>query len=250
MKSQYEIVVPYKHEYQYEQNEPDLRCAEDGHRYAMFVKGNDHLIGGRTYCFKDEDGNYVSTFVSQYSDIIEQNLEPKVRAAVLALHDKGYLTFTSCQGHKDSKHRYIGVLFNTKEQKQDFINNVNKFNANIHWYDNVINSVERPCQEIPWWAEGGITLHIVYDDSLYHEAPQQRRREKPYTEEELTKFWNIQTNRNYKHYECIVFSFGYSMVEKSIWQRLHKFFFYKQSKVELAYQDFLSKAPYLPDYLA
>jgi hypothetical protein len=248
MKSQYEITVPYYQ--QQESNEPQLNSAEDGHRYAMFVKGNDHLINGRTYCFQDEDGNYVSTFVSQYSDIIEQNLEPRVKEGVLALHAKGYLTFTSCQGHDDSKHRYIGVVFNNKEQKKEFIESVDKLNCGIHWYDNSINSVERPCHEIPWWSEGGITLHIVYDDQKYNEAPQQRRRQKPYTDSELTKFWNIQTNRNYTHYECIVFSFGYPMVEKSIWQRIHKWLFYKQDRVEKSYEDFLSKASYLPDYLA
>lgn len=250
MKSQYEIVVPYYHQYQVEQNEPDIRCAEDGHRYAMFVKGNDHLINGRTYCFKDEDGNYVSTFVSQYSDIIDKNLEPGVREAVRKLNSKGYLTFTSCQGHADSKHRYIGVVFNTPEQKKEFMDNMDALKCDIHWYDNVINSVERPCHDIPWWSEGGITLHIIWDDSLYNEAPQQRRREKPYTDEDLTKFWNIQMWRNYSHYEAIVFSFAYPMVEKSIWQRVYKYFFYKQSNVETAYKDFCSKVDKLPEYLA
>jgi len=248
MKSQYEIVVPYYQ--QQESNEPQLQNAEDGHRYSMFVKGNDHMINGRTYCYKDEDGNYVSSFVSQYSDIIEQNLEPRVRDGVRALHEKGYLTFTSCQGHDDSKHRYIGVVFNTKEQKKDFIKNIDNLHCDIHWYDNAINTVERPCKEVPWWSDGGITLHIVYDDLLYHHAPQQRRRDKPYTDLDLTKFWNIQTNRNYNHYECVVLSFGYSMVEKSIWDRIYKWLFYKQNKVEDAYEEFLTKAQYLPDYLA
>lgn len=248
MKSQYEIVVPYYQ--QQESNEPQLQNAEDGHRYSMFVKGNDHMINGRTYCYKDEDGNYVSSFVSQYSDIIEQNLEPRVRDGVRALHEKGYLAFTSCQGHDDSKHRYIGVVFNTKEQKKDFIKNIDNLHCDIHWYDNAINTVERPCKEVPWWSDGGITLHIVYDDLLYHHAPQQRRRDKPYTDLDLTKFWNIQTNRNYNHYECVVLSFGYSMVEKSIWDRIYKWLFYKQNKVEDAYEEFLTKAQYLPDYLA
>ena len=216
----------------------------------MFVKGNDHMINGRTYCYKDEDGNYVSSFVSQYSDIIEQNLEPRVRDGVRALHEKGYLTFTSCQGHDDSKHRYIGIVFNTKEQKKDFIKNIDNLHCDIHWYDNAINTAERPCKEVPWWSDGGITLHIVYDDLLYHHAPQQRRRDKPYTDLDLTKFWNIQTNRNYNHYECVVLSFGYSMVEKSIWDRIYKWLFYKQNKVEDAYEEFLTKAQYLPDYLA
>lgn len=248
MRSQYEIVVPYQQ--QQESNEPMFNSIEDGHRYAMFVKGNDHLIDGRTYCFEDEDGNYVSTFVSQYSDIIGKNLEPRVKDGVLALHDKGYLTFTSCQGHDDSKHRYIGVLFNTNKQKQEFVSEMNSLSCDIYWYDNVINTVERPCEEVPWWSDGGVTLHIVYDDNSYCEAPQQRRRQKPYTDLHLTKFWNIQTCRNYQHYECIVFSFGHPMAENSFWQRIHKYFFYNQQKVEDAYDDFVNKADRLKDYLA
>jgi len=248
LRPQYEIVVPYQH--QYESSEPLLQTVEDGHRYAMFVKGNDHLINGRTYCFKDEDGNYVSSFVSQYSDIIDNNLEPEIKDAVRGLHEKGYLTFTSCQGHDDSKHRYIGVLFNTKEQKKEFISDVDNLKCDIHWYDNCINTVERPCDEVPWWSDGGITLHIVYDDSLYEGAPQQRRRQRPYTDLDLTKFWNIQTCRNYQHYECVVLSFGYPMLEKSRWKTLKKHFFYNHYKVTSAYHQFVSKANKLPEYLA
>ena len=250
MKSQYEYRVQYEQQYVQEESQPDLRTAESRHTYAMFVKGNDHLINGRTYCYRDEDGNYVSTFVSQYSNIIEKNLEPKVRSAVLALHDKGYLTFTSCQGHENSKHRYIGVLFNNKEQKNKFIEEVESLNCDIHFYDNIINSVERPGKEVPWWADGGYNVHIVYDDSLYHNAAQQTARQKPYTDSDLTKFWNIQSKRNYDHYEAIVFSFAYPMVEKNLWERLKKYFLYDQNKVENAYNDFLNKANKLTEYLA
>lgn len=248
MRTQYEYRVQY--EQQQTQEEVLLRSPEDCHRYAMFVKGNDHLINGRTYVFKDEHGNYVSTFVSQYSDIIKKNLEPGVRDAVLALHEKGYLTFTSCQGHNDSKHRYIGVVFNTQEQKQQFMDEMNSLNCNIHWYDNVINSTERPAKEVPWWSDGGITLHIIWDDNSFSKVSQMERRERPYTDEELTKFWNVQMWRNYKHYEAIVFSFGYPMVEKNIWERLHKLFFYDQNKVEKAYKDFLTKFHKLTNYEA
>lgn len=248
MRTQYEYRVQY--EQQQTQEEVLLRSPEDCHRYAMFVKGNDHLINGRTYVFKDEHGNYVSTFVSQYSDIIKKNLEPGVRDAVLALHEKGYLTFTSCQGHNDSKHRYIGVVFNTQEQKQQFMDEMNSLNCNIHWYDNVINSTERPAKEVPWWSDGGITLHIIWDDNSFSKVSQMERRERPYTDEELTKFWNVQMWRNYQHYEAIVFSFGYPMVEKNIWERLHKLFFYDQNKVEKAYKDFLTKFHKLTNYEA
>lgn len=248
MRTQYEYRVQY--EQQQTQEEELLRSPEDCHRYAMFVKGNDHLINGRTYVFKDEHGNYVSTFVSQYSDIIKKNLEPGVRDAVLALHEKGYLTFTSCQGHNDSKHRYIGVVFNTQEQKQQFMDEMNSLNCNIHWYDNVINSTERPAKEVPWWSDGGITLHIIWDDNSFSKVSLMERRERPYTDEELIKFWNVQMWRNYQHYEAIVFSFGYPMVEKNIWERLHKLFFYDQNKVEKAYKDFLTKVHKLTNYEA
>ena len=232
-------------------NMPPLNTPEEQHRWAMFVEGNTHTgEDGRTYTDIDKDGNYISTFVSQYSDIIRENIEPGVKDAVLKLHEKGYLTFTSCQGHEDSKYRYIGVLFNTKEQKQEFINNVNAFNCNIHWYDNVINSIERPCRPIPNYAEGAITIHVVWDDKSYHDSTRIERRQRPYTDLELTKFWNILTCRNYSNYEAIVFSFGYRLMERNLVEVAWKHFFHNDNKVFDAYDDFCSKIDELPEYLA
>ncbi len=48
-KTFYEYQIPYEHQYHQESNEPGFTSPEDGHRHAMFVKGNDHLIDGRTY---------------------------------------------------------------------------------------------------------------------------------------------------------------------------------------------------------
>ena len=243
---QYEYVI--QQEYRQEQEEVQLRTPEDCHRYAMFVKGNEHCINGRTYMFKDWHGNYVSTFVSQYSDIIEKNLEPGVRDAVLKLHEKGYLTFTSCQGHDDSKYRYIGVVFNTKQQKHQFMRDVRHLKCDIHWHDNAINSVERPAKPAPPWAKGNVTIHVTWDSQEHSNTPQLDRRERPYNDEELTKFWNVQMWRNYQHYEAVIFSFGYPMVEKSFWEVLHKYFFYNHYKVTSAYYDFCNKIHMLPNY--
>jgi hypothetical protein len=243
---QYEIQIPY--EYNTPQiEELILNTAEDRHRYAMFVKGNTHLINGRTYMFKDHLGQYVSTFVSQYSPIIDNNLEPGVRKAVLALNAKGYLTYTSCQGHDDSKHRYIGVVFNTIEQKVKFIDEVSRLGLEVHWYDNSINSKERPCDPLPWWSDA-IRLHIVYDDNSFAGATVEDRRDHPYSDQDLTKFWNIQMCRNYDHYESIVFSFGYPMVEKNLWDRVKKMLNYDHYKVVSAYDNFLIKAHTLSEY--
>ena len=93
-------------------------------------------------------------------------------------------------------------------------------------------------------------MHIVYDNNDFNNVSQMERREKPYTDDELTKFWNIQMCRNYRHYECIVFSFGYPMLEKSLWERIHKYFFYNHYKVTSAYNDFLNKVHKLTEYLA
>ena len=172
-------------------NRYTFETPEQVHRYAMFVEGNPFLKDGRTYVEKDEDGNYISSFVSQYSNIIKDNLEPGVKEAVLKLNEKGYLTFTSCQGHDDSKYRYIGVLFNTVEQKRQFISEVDNLWCDIHWYDNIINSVERPAK--PNKSKGNITIHIVWDDQDYNDTTQAERRNKTYTDLELTKFWNVQT---------------------------------------------------------
>jgi|TARA_R100001463_G_scaffold13745_2_gene36737 hypothetical protein len=232
-------------------NYPPLNTPEAQHRWAMFVEGNPYRgEDGRTYTDIDEDGNYISTFVSQYSDIIRENLEPGVKEAVLKLHEKGYLTFTSCQGHEGENDRYIGVLFNTKEQKQEFIKNINALKCNIHWYDNVINSLERPCKEFPKYAEGAITIHVVWDDQSYHDTTRIERRKRPYTDLELTKFWNVLTCRNYSNYEAIVFSFGYRMVERNFLEFAWKHFFYNKNKVLDAYSDFCSKVDTLPEYLA
>lgn len=245
MKTSYEYKVQY--EQVQEQSEPTFKNYEDGHRYAMFVQGNKYNIGGRTYIFQDDHGEYVSSFVSQYSKIIEKNLEPLVKEAVLALHKKGYLTYTSCQGHKRASHRYIGVVFNTKEQKEKFIKDVNDLKCDIYWYDNAINTVERPCQHVPGWADV-ITLHVVYDDYTFKDSPIVDRREKPYTDEQLTKFWNIQMCRNYDHYESIIMCFGYPMLEKNLWERIKKLLFFDYNKVSFSYMNFLNKVNELDEY--
>lgn len=245
MKSHYEIQVEYQQVQ--EQKEPLFRNYEDSHRYAMFVAGNKFNVGGRTYIFRDDHGEYVSSFVSQYSKIIDKNLEPLVKEGILALHEKGYLTYTSCQGHSRTAHRYIGVVFNTKEQKQKFIADVNALNCNIYWYDNAINTAENPCKKVPGWADV-VSLHIVYDDYTFKDSPIVDRRERPYTEEQLTKFWNIQMCRNYDHYESIIMCFGYPMLEKNLWERIKKILFFDYNRVSMSYMSFLNKVKYLDDY--
>jgi len=245
MKSQYEYQVEYHQEQR--SNEPILKTPEDRHRWAMFVEGNKYLINGRTFNFVDEHGEHISTFVSQYSDIIDNNIEPFVKDAVRGLNEKGYLTYTSCQGHADSLHRYIGVVFNSKAQKNMFMYSVRHLKCDVHFYDNAINTVERPWTPVPWWSDA-IRLHIVYDDEMFSNSSIADRRDKPYTDQDLTNFWNIQMNRNYDHYESIIMTFGYPMIEANLWERVKKLFFYNHYRVTSAYYDFCNKLHKLEEY--
>ena len=91
-------------------------------------------------------------------------------------------------------------------------------------------------------------MHIVYDDNSFEKSNVIDRRDKPYTDEELTKFWNIQMRRNYMHYEAIIFSFGYPLVEKNLWEKTKKVFFHNQYKITSSYYHFLNKVQLLSEY--
>lgn len=53
---------------------------EEMHRWALFNLGNTKSgEDGRTYVYIYKEGRYVSRFVSQYSKIIVDNIEPQIR---------------------------------------------------------------------------------------------------------------------------------------------------------------------------
>jgi hypothetical protein len=212
----YEVTAEYK---QYSQTEKKLSIStSEMHRKAMFEIGNTYTSSdGRTYVSIDQNGEYQSCFVSQYSNIIDTNIEPKIRGVCKALHKRGYLTFGSCQGHEDSKLRWVGVVFNTSDQKQKFIYEINAFDLDIHFYDNHINSKQRPKKSEPWFSDS-VTLHIVWNQPSLENCSIDEKRNYPYTDAELTKFWNIQMGRCYTHYESVIFTIGRQMVYDNWWK--------------------------------
>lgn len=219
MKPEYNIQIQQE---QQQVQKVDLKTAEDMHRYAMFVKGNTETgPDGRRYTHIDEDGEYQSCFVSQYSPIIDDNLEPKIKKVCQLLHNKGYLTFGSCQGHADSLDRWVGLVFNNKEQKQKFIDEVNKFGLEVYWYDNFLNTKEEPRDPDPWYSDEGGFLHIVWDAPELTDLSVDYKRNKPYTKQELTKFWNIQMCRQYDSYEAIVMWIGFKRVGDTLLDHLY-----------------------------
>ncbi len=236
--------IPHRKMFVQEKHQP----IEENHRKAMFEIGNTRFgKDGRTYVKVDENGEYQSCFVSQYSRIIDQNIEPGVRAVCQALHDKNYLTFGSCQGHTDSKFRWVGLVFNTKDQKEEFIKSVDDLRLDIYWHDNHINSVERPAKNVPWYADG-FMLHINWDNPNVENSPTTVKREFPYTDKELTKFWNIQMCRTYDHYESVMMIIGRRVVESNFLKQLYSYLTYNEDKIDLITKQFEQKIKLLPPY--
>jgi len=248
------IIIVHQHKYKYEHQklleEEDLPLTpEEKHKRAMFEIGNTKTgTDGRTYLYKDDHGRYVSSYVSQYSNIIDDNIEPKIRETCKRLHDKGYLTFGSCQGHSNSKLRWIGLVFNDQEQKQKFIDTVDSFGLDIYWYDNHINTVERPKKPEPWYWDG-INVHIVWNSSHLEKASVLDQMDKPYTEKNLTDFWNIQMCRNYDRYESVVMAFGFCTWNKSFFERLKHAFTFNWKHVDFTTKQFNSKISKLDTYI-
>lgn len=216
----------------YSEVKPVSMSAEQRHRRAMFEIGNTRFgKDGRTFVSIDRNGEYQSCFVSQYSGIIEKNIEPKVRGICLELHKKNYLTFGSCQGHEDTKIRWIGLVFNTLDQKLDFIKNIDDLGLEIYWYDNHINSIERPKKKEPWYSDS-CKLHIVWDQPHLEDSSIDEKREFPYSESDLTKFWNVQMSRKYGRYESVIMCIGKKMFYESWIKQLWKDFIYDEKKID------------------
>ena len=80
--------------------------------YYMTHKVNNTLHkNGRIYMKIDDNGNLFANSVSPYSEQFLSNIEEKIKPLVTALHNKRYLTYSSCEGHGLSYRRYVGIAF-------------------------------------------------------------------------------------------------------------------------------------------
>lgn len=74
---------------------------------------------GRIYGL-DKDGNYVSHSVTPYAKSFLDNIEDGIKPLVIALRDKGYLSFSSCEGHCLWDRRFVMLVFPSKEAALEF----------------------------------------------------------------------------------------------------------------------------------
>ena len=208
---------PLIHPYQIETIQQQQTSQEEQVRNQLFYQGNRRKgKDGRTYNYIDDKGEYISNYVSQYSSIIHNNIEPKIRPLVLGLHDRGYLTFASCQGHKgDQKRRWVGLAFSGLDQKNLFIASINDLRLPVYFYNNHINSRQQRRDEDRWFQDG-LQMHIPWQQTGFEQL--ENIRQGTYSNDDMTKFWNIMFQRNYKEYESTIMSVGYPIVRSTAWK--------------------------------
>lgn len=170
-------------------------------RYALFHAQNKHRgPDGRTYN-EIEDGKYLSSFVSQYAPQIYDNIEPGVLPLVKALHDKGYLTFGSCQSHSIEERRWVGLVFHTEAAREEFRRFVRASWLPIHFYTDIF----------PWDHAHGTRLVHSFKPN--------------YTREDSVTYWNIMYGRAHPEYFpllLLICGLPYDEDEKFYWSSLFR----------------------------
>lgn len=197
---------------------------EELHRYSLFEK---HIkfrgADGRTFDYVDEKGKYISHYVSQFSSIINDNLEPGVAVLVRLLHLKGYLTMGSCQGHEDSPFRWVSLAFPERSQLDDFMKMVDKFELPITWYENFLNFREKN----KTFDDNSYQVSFTWNQYNPISRSLESLREQGYSEDELTIYLNIMYSRDHKKYHLVKMVIASKMGDKSFfdswkWKRMYK----------------------------
>jgi len=182
---------------------------EQIHEYSLYRVSNKHLAkDGRTYTEQDNDGNYISHYVSQYSKGFWNglNVEKGIAPVVKALHKKGYLTFTSCQGHSDSPMRYVGVTFINDDERTRFVEQIESANLPVTWHYNCVNPIDEPLE-----VDNGNWMRLVWNQKEANIKTQEEFTSERYTKQQLTDFWNIMFQRNYSSYSPLLMCIACNM---------------------------------------
>jgi hypothetical protein len=180
---------------------------------------------GRTYNYIDENGEYVSSFLSPYNKNILDNVEPEIKNLISILLSKGYLTAGSCQGHTTGKEkslsRWVMISFISQEERDQFISQINRFKLPVFWYFNFLNTVENP--KLKETREGK-SLSINFKD-IQHKSIDEARCYR-YTNKDLTDYWNIMFARKYAEYYPVMMCICSCPGDISIFEKIKTFIFW------------------------
>lgn len=100
-----------------------LSKAEIAYR-LHFRTSNKLQKNGRINCGSDENGNLLAISVSPFARQFRKNVEPGIWPVVSVLRRKGYLTYSSCEGHSLRSRRYVGIAFGEQSTRDAFVRTV------------------------------------------------------------------------------------------------------------------------------
>lgn len=95
---------------QYPQGSPGWNYA---HKYV-----NPRQKDGRINSGYDKHGNLVAITVSPFSATFWDNIEDGVRPLIKAFVGKGYMPFSSCEGHGDFSSRFVYLAFGSEDKRE------------------------------------------------------------------------------------------------------------------------------------
>jgi hypothetical protein len=147
---------------------------------------------GRIYMKIDVNGNLIAQSISPYSKTFQENIEENIKPLIMALNNKRYLTYSSCEGHGISFRRYVGLAFADDISREYVANEIMKLNL-PGVYVKYLNSVANNKIEI---TDKGI---IKYKDKISAEEIEKRK----YIDENEVINFNVQFHRNYDYYSFL-----------------------------------------------
>lgn len=213
---------------------PGFQSNADVHKYSLYKRYNTRQgKDGRTYTSIDRDGNYISHYVSPYAKKFwsGMNVEPEIEPVVRALWEKGYLTFTSCQGHKGSPMRYVGIAFVNDTERDKFVDSMS--HLPVTWHYNCVNPIDDPLD-----YDDGNWMRMQWDQEGDSAKTQAEFTDKRYTKQELTDFWNIMFNRNYDSFSPVIMCVSCNMNTKNeldyLWWKFKYYFSKNRATAKVA----------------
>ena len=126
-----------------------LSKAEIAHR-LHFRTSNKLQKDGRINAGVDAQGNLLAISVSPFARSFRKNIEPGIWPVVSILRAKGYLTYSSCEGHSLRSRRFVGVAFGDQASRDDFIERVRAWGE---W--GVFARPKDTIANLQSWSEGG-----------------------------------------------------------------------------------------------
>lgn len=120
--------------------EKNFTNSEEYRKHLAFEYENVLDKDGRINSGFDINGNVVSVTVSPYNKKFYNNIEEGVKELIKSLYEKRYYTYSSCAGHHWSDRRFVGLVFLSIEERENFIKTIQE---QLGYYKKYVYMIEK-----------------------------------------------------------------------------------------------------------